>query len=1043
MNAVRSCPACGTANSETAKFCQECAEAFSAPNEARRRLVTAVFCDLVGSTELAERLDAEALRKLLDRFFEAMRAAIERHGGTVEKFIGDAVVSVFGVPVAHEDDTLRAVRAALEMRDAAAELDAEIADPDVRVGVRIGIHNGEALADEAAARQGRIAGDVFNTAARLQGAAEPGSVVVSGTAERILRGRVELEPIGALELKGKARPVDAYRVVGLRVAPARIETPMVGRDRALASIGGALEDAIDADGCVLVTILAPAGVGKSRLAGAFADATRDRATVLFGQTPSYGDGVTFAPLAELLAHAAGRPSGEAEDIAAALRERLAGQPDGVSVGNRLAQILGVGEALAADAAWAVRRLFEVLAAERPLVVVLEDAHWAEPPMLDLIDSVVERLHGPVLVICLARPELLEQRPTWGAGKPRSITSTLPPLPPEDARRLAELLLGTGAPASVVDRVCEAAEGNPLYLEQLTAMLADQGLVTDGRWMGSAEAEVEIPATLHALLAARLDRLDLPTRVILERASIEGRRFRTATLGALVPDVTPQEIEAAIEVLDRRGLVEPEDEATGRWRFSHSLVREAAYRGLAKELRADLHERLAEWMLIEDADQPDVDESVARHLERALHLREELGLRDERSAELAERAGECFANAGERAFAAVDLLTTRDLLGRAAVLLPSSSARRLDFLPNLGVALTETGRPEEAEVLLTDAVEQARAIGSERDALRATIQLLSNRVFRGPTRAEIASAIEEARDAATVFETSGDDVGLAEAAIALEYLEFMRGSVAASYEWTLLGLRHALAAGRPRESAQAAADVMGNATVGPLAFGLFVAAAEASLFPLDEPLSRSTGFAMMALGALGAGDEAGFRGHERSWREVIDRNGLTWLGAAHGLVMAGAEIWAGDAEAGERRLREAREVLAALGDIWWTATLDSSLCVAVGAQDRPREFLRLADALEASAPVADPQILTRRSLVRARALLLRGDAADAEIAARRGIEIVETTDLLLDHADAMLTLAEVLEARGLHEDAATAREGALAKLRAKGHLPALTRYAVGP
>jgi class 3 adenylate cyclase len=311
VNPMRSCPNCGTANSETAKFCQECAEALSAPSEARRRLITAVFCDLVGSTEPAERLDAEVLRKLLDRYFEAMRTAIERHGGTFEKFIGDAVVGAFGVPTAHEDDAVRAVRAALEMRGAASELDAEIADRDVRVRVRIGIDSGEALADEASARQGRIAGGVFNTAARLQGAAEPGSIVVSGTAERMLRGHVELEAISTLELKGKALPVQAFRVVELRGAPTRIETPLVGRDRALASLTGALEDAIDADACVLVTVLASAGVGKSRLADAFAGVAGDRATVLVGQTPSYGDGVTFAPLAELMAEAAGRPSGEA------------------------------------------------------------------------------------------------------------------------------------------------------------------------------------------------------------------------------------------------------------------------------------------------------------------------------------------------------------------------------------------------------------------------------------------------------------------------------------------------------------------------------------------------------------------------------------------------------------------------------------------------------------------------------------------------------------------------------------------------------------
>jgi hypothetical protein len=800
----------------------------------------------------------------------------------------------------------------------------------------------------------------------------------------------------------------------------------------------ALEDGIEARACVLVTILAPAGVGKSRLAAAFAEAVGQRATVLVGQAPSYGEGVTFAPLVEILAQASGQVSGDAEEVASALRERLAGQPDGASVGDRVAQILGVGEAVAADAAWAVRRLLEVLASERPLVMILEDAHWAEPPMLDLLDSVVDRLHGPALVLCLARPDLLEQRPTWAAGKPRAITTTLPPLPPPYARRLAELLLGTGTPAPVVERVCKTAEGNPLYLEQLTAMLADHGLLVGGQWVGEHDAEVEIPATLHALLAARFDQLDPPNRLVLERASVEGRRFRVPALLALVPEAEPVEVEGAIASLDRRGLVQPEDEGGGRWRFAHALIAEAAYRGLPKELRADLHERLAEWIARVDAEQPDVDESVARHLERALHLREDLGRRDAHSDELAARAGELYANAGARAFAALDLITSRDLLGRASALLPAGSPRRLEIVPHLGVALTETGRPEESDAVLALAIDQARVAGSERNALRATIQLQANRVYRSPTDAEIASAVAESETAAATFNASGDQVGLAEAAIALEYLEFVRGRAARQHEWSLLALRHGLAAWRPREAAQAAADVVNSAVAGPLPFDRFADTAEASLFPLDGPISASAGYALVALGALGAGDEAAYRQHERRWREVVDRNGLTWLGAAHALVIANAEIWAGDAEAAERRLHEARDVLAALGDIWWIATLDSSLCMAVAAQDRPREFLRMADAFEATAPVPDRQILIRRNLVRARALQARGSAADAEVAAKRALELVEATDLALDHADALLTLADVLGARGLRADAATVRTDALGVLDAKGYRAAVAR-----
>jgi class 3 adenylate cyclase len=997
--------------------------------------VTALFCDLVGSTGLGQRLDAEPLQRLLDRYFGVMAAAIERHGGTVEKFIGDAVVGTFGIPVAHEDDAFRAVRAGLEMVKASVQLEAELTDPDIRTKVRVAISAGEVFADEAAARRGSVGGDVYNTAARLQSVAHPGDVLVSGSAEPMLRGKVDLAPLGRVELRGKTEPVSVYRVVGVHSVPVRMETPFVGRDRRLASLREAFEDAVEARACVLVTVLSPPGVGKSRLAAAFSDTVREEATVLVGQTPSYGEGVTFAPLAEFLAQAAGSPSGEAEVVAERLGQRLSTYPDGQAVADRIAQILGVGEAHASDTSWAVRRLLEILAADHPLVVVLEDLHWAEQPMLDLIDSVVERVHGPVLMLCLARPELLERRPTWGAGKPRTITATLPPLSGEAARQLAAVLLGRDAPVLVFDRVCETAEGNPLYLEQLTAMLADQGYLTGGRWVGPQDPDVEIPASLQALLTARLDRLDPTTRQVLERASIEGRRFRMPALFALAAGLSSAAIEEAVAELDRRGLVEPEDEAAGQWRFAHALVREAAYRGMSKELRGELHEALANWSAENDAERPDVDEAVGRHLELALHLREEIGLRDGLSADLACRAGERFASAGERAFAALDFITSRDLLGRAEGLLPERSSVRLNLLPNLGVALTETGRPGETESLLTKAIEQARAAGSEREALRALVQLQSNRVYRSPTEAEIETALLETRAAADALREMGDEVGVAEAAIAIEYLEWMLGRAAEARAWTLRGLECALLAKRTREAAQAAADLVWFAVVGPLPFDRFAELASKLPGAQDNEIRAVAADALRAVAALARGEASGFRQHEQRWREAIDRHGLSWLGATHQLAMGEVETSVGNPGQGEHRLREARATLAGFGDIWWCETVDAVLCVAVGAQDRPREFLRLADALEQSVSVSDRQMIIRRHIVQARALMLRGSAADAEAAARRGLELAERTDLVGDHAGALLTLADALAARGLPGDAALARSGAVELFRAKENLPA--------
>lgn len=1023
------CSNCGKENPAEASFCMSCGSPFGASSTGEvRKIISALFCDLVGSTSLGEQHDPEVIRPIIDGYFTEMRLAVERHGGRVEKFIGDAVVAIFGLPNAHEDDALRAVRAGMEMQE---RLQALNGGSPIPLAARIGITTGEVLV----AGPGKpIIGDVMNTASRLQSGAEPSQVLIGEPTWRLVRDVVFADEVEALQAKGKAEPLSAWCVLEIHPVVAGSETPLVGRHRHLSMLHQALQDAIDDHASVLITVLAPPGVGKSRLALAFSEVVRERATVLVGQTPSYG-GVTFASLVEVLSQAAGLPLGDAEQVAAALREQLADQPDGPAVGDRLAQVLGVGEALASDASWAVRRLFEVMAADRPLVVVLEDVHWAETPMLDLADAVIERVHGPVLFLCLARPELLEQRPTWAAGKPRAITMSLSALVPAQARRVAEHLLGVEAPATVVDRVCETAEGNPLYLEQLTAMLADQGLLVDGRWVGSDEADVDIPETLQALLASRLDRLDPTPRLILERASVEGRRFRFAAVRALAPDLGQEDLEASIAVLERRDLVQPEDEATGRWRFAHALVMDAAYKGLSKELRADLHKRLADWMTMEDADQADVDESVARHLEQALHLREEIGFRDERTAALGARAGELFAGAGSRAYTALDYITARDFLGRAAALLPEGSPRRMEILPSLGAALADSGRVEESDALLTEAVDQARAAGSERGTLRAAVQLLSNRIYHSFDETELESGSQEARRAFDSFESSDDEVGMAEAALVIVNLEYVRAHCEEAQRWATIAMLRANAAGRPREAMQAAGDLFGIALVGPVPIPRLVADAQ-DLLAARDPISDCPGHALMAAAALAVGDEAGFREHEERWRDVVDRHGLAFLAAAHGMEYAFVELWVGRAEAAERRLRESLQFFSQTGNVWYGTIAAAYLCDAVYAQDRPREFLRLADELAVSSVMPARHNLIKRQMTLARSHLIRGSAVKAEASARRALKLLESTDLVADRVDVLLTLADALDERGMQDEAVTARLDATAKLRAKGNLAAI-------
>jgi class 3 adenylate cyclase/tetratricopeptide (TPR) repeat protein len=1030
------CPSCGQENPEAQKFCGECGAKLDVvvPREIRKT-VTALFCDLVGSTTLAETHDPEVLRPVLRGYFEEMRAAVERHGGEVQKFIGDAVVAVFGLPVAHEDDALRAVRAGLEMQERLSVANERSSIP---LAARIGITTGEVFVP---ADGTPIIGDAMNTASRLQSGAAPGEVWIGEPTWRLVRGAVVTDPVEPVHAKGKAAPVPAYRVRRVQPSVVRAETPLVGRDRYLSMLAEALRDAIDAGAPVLVTILAPPGVGKSRLAVEFREAVGSGATVLVGQTPSYGDGVTFAPLIELLSEAAGRPGGEAEEVVEGLRERLAGQPDGAAVGDRLAQLLGIGEALASEASWAVRRLLEVVAVEKPLVVVLEDLHWAEGPMLDLADAVVERIHGPALFLCLARPEFLEVRPAWAAGRPRAITATLPPLSAADARRMADHLLGS-APDQVVDRVCEAAEGNPLYLEQLTATLEDQGLFAGGTWLGSDNATVEIPTTLQALLAARLDRLEPTPRLVLERASVEGRRFRLGALRALSPGVASEGFEDAVEALDRRGLIQPENEAAGTWRFAHALVMEAAYQGLSKELRADLHERLADWMVREDAEQADVDESVARQLERALHLREEIGSRDERSAVLAERAGELFANAGSRAFSAMDYVSARDFLSRAVALLPEASPRRIEIVPHLGASLAESGRVEESDALLAEAVELARGADLEREALRASIQLLSNRVFRSQTDAEIAAACEEAERAFETFETWQDEVGMAEAAIVVDNLAYVRAECGLAQRWATTALVRALAAGRAREATQGAGDLVGFALVGPAPFARFARDAQ-ELLAVGEPVADVCAYALLAAAALAAGDEDAFQVHEARRLDAVDGHGLAWLSAAHGMELSFVELAVGRAESAERRLRESLQFFTGIANVWYMSVTEGFLCEAIYSQGRRQEFLRRADTFTASTLMGDRHHLIRRQIVQAWAHLLRGSPVEAEASARQSLKLLEPTDLFSDRVNALLVLADALDARGMDEEAAVARGDAISVLRTKGNIAAvewLTREA---
>jgi class 3 adenylate cyclase len=623
------CPNCGQESPEGFKFCGNCGEplgALSSPARETRKTVTVVFCDVTGSTALGEKLDPESLRRVMGRYFDEMRIVVERHEGTVEKFIGDAVMAVFGIPMLHEDDALRAVRAAAEMRSRLEELNAELErDWGVRIRVRTGVNTGEVVAGDPSSGQRFATGDAVNVAKRFEEAAPAGEIFIGEPTYRLVRDAVEVEAVEPLELKGKGEPIGAYRLLGIEAdAPGRarrLDSPMVGRAREQVALRQAYERTAGERACHLFTVLGAAGVGKSRLVAEFLAGLGDDATVVEGRCLPYGEGITYRPLHEILRALYG------EDFLAEIRRRLAGNDNAKLIAERIGAALGVVEHTGPtdETFWAVRKLFEAEALERPLVVVVDDLQWGAPTLLDLVEHVADWARdAPILLVCLARPELLDGRPGWSGGKLNATSVLLEPLNQSEAGELVQNLLGRAQLAPDIQaRVTAAAEGNPLFVEEMLAMLIDDGLLerSNGDWVPAGDlGAVTVPPTIQALLSARLERLDGIERDVIERASVEGKVFHRGAVVELSEDDVRDAVGAHLQSLVRKELVRPEEAdfpGEDAFKFRHLLIRDAAYDAMPKELRAELHERFAGWLEAAAEDRIlEYEEILGFHLEQA-------------------------------------------------------------------------------------------------------------------------------------------------------------------------------------------------------------------------------------------------------------------------------------------------------------------------------------------------------------------------------------------------------------------------------------------
>ena len=719
------CPTCGTENPDRARFCAECGTALvvssaSARRGATRKLATIVFIDAAGSTQLGETLDPETVRTVMARYFSAIRPIVEAHGGIVEKFIGDAVMAAFGIPVVHEDDALRAVRSAIEIRAALDQLDGELrAGNDATVQFRTGINTGEVVAGDHASGQAFATGDTVNTAARLQAAAPTGEILLGRSTWLLVRDAVTAEPVEPIVAKGKTELVEAYRLVGVDPSRAgherRLDRPMIGRSRELDLLRDAFGSVVGERTCRLVTLLGTAGVGKSRLVAEFVELSAPAATVLRGRCLSYGEGVTYWPIAEIIRAAAGVLESESPADARSKLLALLGEADDADlVAARVASAIGLSTDVAPqeEVFWAIRRLLEQLAGDQPLIVVIEDIHWAEPTLLDLIEHIADwSRDAPILLVCPARPELLDARPRWGEADRDDLTITLEPLGVAATRDLiAGLPGGPALPLAVSARLTAAAEGNPLFVEEFLAMLIDDGLLIaspDGAWSASASVvTVRMPPSVKALISARLERLAPEERAVAERASVVGRVFEQAAVTELSSDALRPMVEGNLLALVRKELVRPEltELSIGdAFKFRHILIRDAAYEALPKAERAILHARFADWLEATIGDRlPEYEEIVGYHLEQAHRYRIELGETGDAVAALAGRAGAHLSAAGVGAASRGDLPSGIGLFGRAAALIPPGR-QRIELLINLRSTLRSAGDREAADAADAEAV----------------------------------------------------------------------------------------------------------------------------------------------------------------------------------------------------------------------------------------------------------------------------------------------------------------------------------------------------
>jgi class 3 adenylate cyclase/tetratricopeptide (TPR) repeat protein len=996
-----------------------------------RKTATVIVCDLVGSTPLAARLDPETFRRVIGRFFAEARQAFERHEGTVQEHRGDAVVAAFGVPILNEDDALRAVLAADDLRSALVGLNAELRqDWDVRLEMRIGINTGEVAVEEG----GLVLGDTANVAARLQQAAAPGEILVGEQTRQLVRRVTTLEQVPGVLLKGKELPVGAWRLLAVDPDPReharRLDVPMVGRELELELLQLTYRRARMERSGHLVVVLGEAGVGKTRLINEFESQISVEAIVLKGRCPQYGQNIDYWPLLQVVRQAAGiRGDYPAEAAMARLASLAQGDE---TVAGRLAQMLDLERATGSPetASWALSRLIELLAQSQPVVLVLDDLQWAKPALLHLLAEVADRSRGaPVLLVGVARSELRHDRTDWNSTGPNVTSFTLEPLSGEGVEKLIGHLLDDGPlDLGLPQRLARAVQGIPLFAEELVAMLRDQGALTfqEGRWTLTGDFdEPPTPPNIETLLAARLERLSPAARAVIGSAAVIGPRFLASEVAALasLPAGEPT-IPEILQTLVKKELLRRDSGLPGAddtyW-FRHALIHDSAYRALAKETRAQLHERYADWVeRSAGVDTGQVDETLAHHLKAAYDFLVELGHSEATISSLRLRAGERLAAAGLRAARRGDTpAAAATLLGDALTLLPPQHEQRLQAQFQLAETLREAwllaDNPSENEWnRLLDSyqvtIEAAHALGEGRIELLAQLGQ-RELVWFNDLRTLLDPDVEDQIDKAIQeFEWLTDDLGLARAWHVRAYL---RAAVGRSTS-ALRAVEHAI------RLAERIRDVRLEARGRQLLCFIL----DWGPTPNDEVVERVTEILQWAssrgmrsvevdaCGILGRAN-AMLGDFAAAWRLVgrmkamVRSSSEPLLWVSNELTEARIHLLADEPARAEPILRGAYTKLKRTdgkGPLPVVAGLLARVLLELGHNDEPEQ---LAMECEVTAPESQSEAQITWREVRAVVLARRGQTAEAEELVRSAITKSEQSEQLNSRAQALADLGEVL------------------------------------